>query len=299
MEQKNYLPIILVSGISADQDGMKPMIQMIKEHLSPEVYVKHIVIGLGKITSFYNILDQAAELALAVSDDPKLAHGFNIIAHSQGGLVVRCLIQHYNFPIHNYIALGSPQRGICGIPDDSVCTPLEYIEPYVSSVLYTSLCQAYISFAGYWNDSLKHNEYLEKCSILPYLNNEKEHEKYNQFKDRITRLQNMVLVKSSQEFVVEPAISCHFGFYKQGSTQEVEELYESEIYKHDKLGLKILHKANRLHLKEADCYHTDFESDEKNFIKNVLPFLQLDKDEKLVAAVKREHDNTCYIDITY
>ena len=300
MEQnKKHLPIILVSGICADVNGMDPLIALIKKHVSPNVYVKHPIIGLGKISSFTNVKEQAKELAQDIFNDPELRNGFNLVAHSQGGLLARYYIQRYNKPpVHNYIALGSPQRGVNGIPGDidTVYPSLHLLEEEVSLLLYTVGFQKWLSFAGYWNDSLHHEKYLAECSFLPYLNNEKNHKYFNLFKENLCKLNNMVLIKSSQEYIVEPAESCHFSFYKNGSDTEIEPLFESDIYKNDTLGLKKLHKSNRLHFRHADCLHTDYESDESNFIANVLPFLIEENAAKtLNKKEKKESTSKCIL----
>lgn len=292
-EKSAYLPIVLVAGINADHVNMEPMAELIKKHL-PGVYVKNLQIGLGKITSFWNMHDQAEWLAHALYDDYNLRNGCNIIAHSQGGLTARYFVQRYNYPrVYNYISLGSPQRGIEGIPTniDNQYMWLNLCESYVSNILYLSIFQQCVSFAGYWNDSLRHSEYLDKCSFLPYLNNEKPHEFSDLFKENICKLQNMVLVQAIEEDIVEPADSCHFGFYRKGSMYETEDLFASDIYAHDTLGLKYLYTNNRLHLKEARCNHDTFKSDEQNFVENVLPFLTLDPNTLSVAYVDQETES--------
>jgi len=296
METNKYLPVILVSGISADINGMQPLIDLIKKHTSPDVYVKHPIIGQGKITSFTNTKDQAKALAKYIFNDPELRNGFNLVAHSQGGLLARYFVQRYNNPpVHNYIALGSPQRGVNGIPGDLDAEfPLLHLaEEEASILLYTEAFQKCLSFAGYWNDSLHYEKYLEKCSFLPYLNNEKEHKRFDLFKENICKLHNMILVQSTKENIVEPADSCHFSYYKKGSDTEIEPLFESDIYKNDTLGLKTLHESERLHFRQADCLHTDYESDESNFINNVLPFLKLEK--KAEQAKKNPKKDKGYV----
>lgn len=279
-DQSSYLPVVLVAGIGGDHVDMQPMANLIQKYL-PGVYVKNVEIGLGKITSFWNMHDQAEWLAHELYDDYNLRNGCNIIAHSQGGLTARHFIQRFNYPhVYNYIALGTPQRGIDGLPGnlDTKYIWLNLIEPYVSSILYMPIFQKCVSFAGYWNDSLRHDDYLDLCYFLPYLNNEKAHALCDLFKENICKLQNMVLIKATLEEMIEPVDSCHFSFYKKNSMSKIEDLFASDIYKNDTLGLKQLYESNRLHFKEASCNHDDLKSDEQNFIDNILPFLMLTQD---------------------
>lgn len=278
-QSPSHLPVVLVSGLDDDSVGMIPMANLVKKHV-PGVYVKNVHMGLGKITSFWNMKDQAEWLASSLYNDYNLRNGCNIIAHSQGGLVARYFIQRYNYPrVYNYIALGSPQRGIDAIPSDISLKYkwLNLFDPYLSGILYMSLFQSCVSFAGYWHDSVQVNDYLTKCIFLPYLNNEKPHNFSALFKENISKLQNMVLVQATQEETVEPAASCHFGFYKQGSATEIEDLFASVIYTQDTLGLKQLYENGCLHLREAQCNHAELKTDEHNFVQNILPFLLLDQ----------------------
>ncbi len=294
MEPCPHLPVVVASGVGAGPDGMLPLIALVKKHMTPNVHVVHVN-HQSRITSAEDMFTQGEKIAKALADDPLLANGFNVLAHSQGGLATRYFLQRYNNPpVYNYISLGSPQRGVCGIPSDiDEGHPwIKGAEGHASTLLYTRLAQEHVSFADYWNDSLHHEEYLEKCLFLPYLNNEKNHYQSPLFKENICKLKNMVLVKSAKEYIVEPAISCHFGFYKEGSMTETESLFESDIYKNDTLGLKILHESGRLHFKDADCYHTEYEIDEENFINNVLPFLLANGQEK--SAMEDEEQTQLY-----
>ncbi|PKN03735.1 hypothetical protein CVU75_00675 [Candidatus Dependentiae bacterium HGW-Dependentiae-1] len=269
------LPIVLVHGIMSDDYGMQPTIDYIQKYI-PDVFIKNIKIGLGKSTSFVNMYTQAAWLAKELQNDPNLRHGCNIIAHSQGGLVARYFLERYNNPkVHNYISWGTPQQGVFGTPGtiDNRFTWLNMVEGYMHKFLYSPLIQSYISFAGYWHDTMHHDLYLEKCTFLPYLNNEKEHADRQLFKQNICDLENMVLVASDGDTIIEPVESCHFGFYKQGSTHEIEQLRDSRLFKQDWLGLKTLADSGRLHLLAAHCTHTDYQEDEKNFVENTLPYL--------------------------
>jgi len=269
------LPIVLVHGIMADDHDMAPTISYIHHYL-PDSYVKSVNIGLGSHTSWWNIYQQAEWLAHEIQNDKKLAHGFSMIAHSQGGLLGRYYLERYNNPrVHTYISWGSPQQGVFGMPGnlDGRFTWLNLLENYTYKLLYSSLFQKYVSFASYWHDPLHSTLYLTKCSFLPYLNNEVDHEMAATFKENICSLHAMVLVKSINDTIIEPVESCHFGFYQEGCTNHIVPLEESQLYKEDRLGLKTLAESGRLFLKTATCTHTNFQEDEENFVQNTLPFL--------------------------
>lgn len=270
-----YVPIVLVHGVLSDDYGMAPTEHYIRKHMGEDVYIKNVQLGLGEISSLTSIYHQAEYLRDAIINDPMLKDGFNIIAHSQGGLVARYYLQKHNAPqVFTYISWGSPQQGVFGLPgtyDDRLIW-LDMLESYVYKFIYAKPLQKYIGAASYWHDTLHMEKYLAKSRFLPYVNNEIPHPDAALFKENLCKVKNMVMVMSTKEKIVEPRISCHFGFYKKGSKEEIENLVDSVEYKNDVLGLRTLNESGRLHLLLADCDHAQFQEDEKNFL-NTLPFL--------------------------
>ena len=266
------LPIVL-HGLSHQNQGMEPTIHLIKKHMGQEVYIKNIVPSRMLST----IYDQAEYFRKEVETDSNLRDGFNVICHSHAGLVVRYYIERYNNPpVHNYISYGTPQQGVFGMPGrlDDHFKWLDDLEEQAHHILYSWSFQKYISFASYWHDTVHYDKYLKKASLLPYLNNEIGHEYTELFKYNISKLRNIVLVMSQYEETIEPAISCHFGFYKKGSKSTIEKMENTELYQKDTIGLKTLNERGRLHRRFAQCPHQNLPEDEKNFMENTLPFLQ-------------------------
>ena len=269
------LPIVLVHGLFSNAAAMAPAAQHIEKYL-PGTYVKNIHLGEGRITSLFNMHDQVQWLKEEMEADEQLQGGCIIIAHSQGGLVARYFIEKYNNPrVYVYIAWGTPQAGIFGAPDkiDTYIPWLKILEKCSYRFAYSYLMQRILSFAGYWKDPLNYDKYLQGCNFLPFVNNEIEHADAALFKNNLCSLACMVLVQSTQDEVVVPASSCHFGFHPIGFPQETEDLFDSEWYQSDVLGLKTLAESGRLHLKFAHCAHSALESNRYNFVENTLPYL--------------------------
>ncbi len=292
---QQYTPIVLVHGLTSDDKAMHPTIDYIRKYMGDDVYVTSLEVGNGELTSFSNAHTQIEHLKDEICADPHLKNGFNIVAHSQGGLLSRYYVQKYNNPkVHTLITLGSPHQGIYGLPGtlDARFKWLDYMEAYAHNVLYSWSFQHYVSFAGYWHDTLHYDTYLKYACFLPYANNQILHPQADYFKNNLCSLKNMVLVMSHIEEIVEPRESCHFGFYKPGSKTELQTVFETDIYKNDTLGLKTLHESGRLHLRYADCTHSNFQEDEKNFVDNVLDFLRAHPENSPLNSTPQEQITT-------
>ena len=280
-----YLPVVVVHGILGDEHSMEPTIAYIEKYM-PGTYVRNANIGSGFTTSFWNMFSQLGWLVSEIKNDPALANGFNMIAHSQGGLIARAYVELYNSPaVYNLITWGSPHMGVFGTPGayDNRFTWINYSETIMYQMFYTNYWQNFVSIANYWRDTINYGRYLEKCTFLPYLNNELEHEHAELYKNNLCALTHLVLVQSQADDIIEPLESCHFGFYKIGSASAIQLLLENDWYLQDKLGLKTLNESGRLHLLTAHCTHTDYQTDEDNFVKNTLPFLTASIEQPVVA----------------
>jgi palmitoyl-protein thioesterase len=272
----NPTPVVLVHGIMADEHDMSVLEGYIKEAL-PGVYVHSVNIGAGKWTSFWSLHRQARWLCDEIQSDPKLIGGFNMICHSQGGLLGRYYLERWNNPkVKCYISIASPQRGVFGLPGtlDNRWKILNHFENLSRYLLYRSLIQNHFSVAQLWNDSYHKEQYLTHNNFLPYLNNEIDHEFAAHYRANICSLDNMVLVGSVSDEIVEPLESAHFGYYKEGSKEEYEKYFEWDVYKSDKLGLKELDDTGRLHIRFSNEGHCSAPEDKMSFEKNILPFLK-------------------------
>lgn len=57
------------------------------------------------------------------------------------------------------------------------------------------------------------SDYLKKCRFLPKLNNEKPDERNATYKERFSRLKNLVLIVNEQDNVLIPRETSWFGYY--------------------------------------------------------------------------------------
>ena len=110
--------------LMASAEAMSHTEQWIQEDF-PGIYIHNAEIGNGKRDSLLmNINKQVDELASQLLADPKLQQGFNMVCHSQGGLLCRAYVERYNDPpVYNFMSWAGPQDGVYGVPDFNALCP--------------------------------------------------------------------------------------------------------------------------------------------------------------------------------
>ena len=82
-------------------------------------------------------------------------------------------------------------------------------------------------------------EYLEKATFLPYLNNEKDHPKANRNKKKFEQLNSMYMIRFKRDPIIFPMESAWFGETAPDGT--VLKMEETEIFLANTFGLKTLY----------------------------------------------------------
>ena len=237
----------------------------VREALGPGSYVRCIEIGNGEVDSLIMPMNQQlSQLAAQLQADVRLSRGFNLIGYSQGSLLARGFVQRYGTPrVHTLISWVGPQAGQYGCPDweanwpDLAASTVIAINQLTSAVWYSDASQASLSFSNYWRDPLRLELYRQKSAFLADLNNEAAHPPNRTYAARLEHLEAFVLVASSADTIIVPRESSWFGFYADNSTSEIVPLRQSDLYKHDRLGLRALDRAGKLHFAKVDCRHRE------------------------------------------
>lgn len=237
-------PLVILHGILSSVDDIKP-VQNWFENKLPRIEIYNIEIGNGRTSSVFSSMNwQLDQLCEKIYSIENLRYGFNFIAISQGGLLARGYIEKCNkFPVINLITWGTPHEGIFGLN----------IFPVDIETIYTQYSQEHLSFASYWKDPERFEEYLQFSSYLPYLNNEISHTNFNIYRSRFESLNKFVMIWSKNDGVILPAESAKFSF--------INDLKESRQYKENLIGLRTLNDSKRLFVKEVSCGHTTFKNE--------------------------------------
>jgi len=247
-------------GLFASSEAMSHAQSWIEQDF-PGIYVHNVEIGDGQTDSLIvNMNDQVDLFAQAVQNDARLSKGFNLIGHSQGGLVSRGYVERYNVPpVYNLITWASPHGGQYGIPAFDVPELDKLFSEFLESPdgrLYESV----LSFAAYWKDPYNYTTYLNMSIFLADLNNERDI-KNSTYKSNILSLNTMALEDSTADDIVVPYSSPWFESFALNQSEVVVPLKESAQYLEDWLGLRTLDAAGKLQLFETDCDHQDFPRD--------------------------------------
>ncbi|XP_067934829.1 palmitoyl-protein thioesterase 1-like [Watersipora subatra] len=238
------------------------------------VYVKSLMIGsnVAEDTTngfFMNANDQISMVCDQVKSDPKLKNGYNSVGFSQGGQFLRALAQRCpDPPMFNLISVGGQHQGVYGFPrcPGDNATLCDLARKLLNLGAYVSFVQEHLVQAEYWNDPLNQEEYKKASLFLADINN--ENMKNQTYITNLQKLKNLVMIKFTEDTMVQPKDSEWFGKYEDGSTDKVLSLFETKLYTEDRLGLKSMNETGRLHFLATVGDH--LQVDEAWLIKNVI-----------------------------
>lgn len=261
-------------GIGASASDMDTLVGWLTSSF-PGIYVKNVEIGNGVHDSMWMNMDlQVASFCAQVEADPQLQNGFNLLGYSQGSLITRAYVERCDTKglVHNFITLGGPHEGVFGVPNLYFLIPQALLD-LITAEIYSDFVQKNTSWAGYWKDPFRLKEYSKSVKFLPDINNEGP-AKNPLYRERIARLNNLVLVTSDHDYVIIPRQSNYFEYYKPDNLLLIQELKTAQWYIEDWIGLKSLDEAGRLHFLRANCTHETYPDvqDRAFFMESLLPF---------------------------
>jgi len=245
----------------------------------PGIHVNSLMIGDGIVQDmengfFLNINKQIDLACHRVNEDPLLKDGYNAIGFSQGGLFLRGLAERCpSPPILNLVSVGGPQQGVYGLPkclgeNHRLC---DYVRRLLNYGAYVGWVQRALVQAQYWHDPLAENEYEKKSLFLADINNQGE-VKNASYKENLTKLQKLVLVKFTRDSIVDPKGSEWFSWFEPDSGSELLPMNKTKLYQEDWIGLKALNEAGKLHMLAVDGDHLQLS--EKDFVTIIDDYIK-------------------------
>jgi len=273
-EDAGPVPVVLWHGMGDSAAGMVGIANILEDNI-PGVYVHRIMIGGNLLTDtesgfFRDTNRQIREVCEMIAEDAELAGGYNAIGFSQGGQFLRAVAQRCpSPPMKNLITFGAQHQGVFGFPQcpgemNFFC---DIVRDLLNYGAYVDFVQEILVQAQYWHDPLHFDTYVEKSKFIAEINNEKA-VKNESYAVNLATLENFVLVKHTEDGMVEPRESEHFEFYTPGQSDVILPLRESPIYVEDRIGLKALDEAGRLHFLDVEGDHLQFTR--QWFIDNII-----------------------------
>jgi len=260
-----YLPVVLWHGMGDSCCNPLSMgrISKLVSDTHNGTYVHSIMTGANVFADtaegfFANMNDQLDTVCGKIKADPKLSGGFHAMGFSQGGQFLRALQQRCPaIAMQNLVTFGGQHQGVFGLPKcegsgiiGSLC---EKARQLIDTGAYEYYVQRAVVQAQYWHDPLNEQEYRNSSIFLADIN--QENVVVPSYRDNLANLTNLVLVKFLQDTMVIPRESAWFGFYTPGQDKEITNLQNSTLYTEDRLGLKALDLAGRLHFLSIDADH--------------------------------------------
>jgi len=99
--------------------------------------------------------------------------GFNLICHSQGGLICRGVVTIYgDLDVKTFVSLAGPQMGVDSYESYAKGLPQWEITSFLDGLIYTATAQKHFSFASYYKDMTQYSKYQEESLFLARMNNE-------------------------------------------------------------------------------------------------------------------------------
>ncbi|KAK3863644.1 hypothetical protein Pcinc_030607 [Petrolisthes cinctipes] len=241
-------------------------IKELVEQRIPGIYVRSLMIGANIIADeehgyLGNVNDHVAQVCDKVANDPELQGGYHAMGFSQGGQFLRAVAQRCPHPpVKSLISIGGQHQGVFGLPSCPASATqsrtCEYIRKLLDYGAYNSWIQSGLVQAQYWHDPLHVEEYRNKSIFLADINNEKViNEAY---RTNLKKLETFVMVKFLTDTMVVPQESEWFGFYAPGQDNEVLPLQQTQLYLEDRLGLKEMDGAGKLHFLTQPGGHLAF-----------------------------------------
>ncbi|KAL8064598.1 hypothetical protein ABFX02_01G100700 [Erythranthe guttata] len=271
------LPFILLHGVNNQCSSSQSTlyVKQLSEWSNTTGYC--LEIGNGVQSSWLIPLEkQVEEACKKVKAMKELSKGYNIVGLSQGTLIGRGIIEFCEEapPVNNFISIGGPQAGIASVPHSSVAS-IAAVRAIANNILkagiYSEYAQNQFAPSGYAKIPENIKGYLKSCKFLPKLNNERPNDRNPAYKKRFSSLKNLVLIMSENDTVITPKESSWFGFYEDGSTNNILQPKKTKLYVEDWIGLKTLDKAGRVKFIKVGGTH--IEVSDADMKKYVVPFL--------------------------
>ncbi|CAE7101482.1 unnamed protein product [Rhizoctonia solani] len=272
-------PLVLWHGLgdSAHSAGMTEFAELITE-VHPGIFIYSVSLSDDQSADqkagwFGDVNAQIDIVAAELSTIPQLENGFDAIGFSQGGQFLRAYVERYNNPpIRSLLTFGSQHMGISDLPGCKTGDFLCWLARNTAlRGMYTNYAQTHLVQAQYFRDPRNAHDlksYLTANTFLADINAEIP-DTDKSYKKNLASLDALVLVLFSEDKTVVPKESGWFGSYKAVNLSEpdavddqvIVPIRQQPIYKDDRIGLRTLDKAGKIHFETCEGPHMRISDD--------------------------------------
>eukprot|EP00887_Chlorella_sp_A99_P004235 scaffold15.g4235.t1 len=263
-----YLPIVLWHGMGDSCCAPSSLGRVAKfiKHALPGVFVHSIATGEGESADVWsgflgNANEQVDAACSRLAGMPQLAGGFVALGFSQGGQMLRALVQRCQHllpgKVHTLVTLGAQHQGVmdwpgCTTPSRNVTPSLacRAAEAMLGWGAYVPVVQRHVIQAQYFKDPFHLEEYSSRSIFLADLNVESSAGAASRagaagagaapaggagranslYRENLASLQRLVLFQFDEDDMVVPKESSHFGVYS-ASENRVLSMEETSLYR--------------------------------------------------------------------
>jgi len=268
-----YKPVFLLHGFESNDMQMGDVARCIQLY-HPGTLVINLPIN-NDVRSPRSMWEQTFTIGTIIKNYTKSSmssQGYHFVGHSQGGLILRAILQTHPLDCDTMISMAGVQMGLYGFANLTPELKNLTLEG-VTNVLYTADFQRNFSPANFWHHPnvtryLQGNYYLPILEGLIYSN-------FSQVSDRksnFLRLKKMVALGSPQDLAIVPWESSIFGYYNENL--DVIPYRNQSIYLRDTYGLKSLDERGGLVVRSVlGVNHVQWLACESAVLPYVLPYL--------------------------
>lgn len=262
-EKLNRRPIVMWHGLgdNFNSSGMHK-VSAIFDQIYPDIYIHSIFIDSNPSTDEHKSLfgdanDQVKIACEQLSEDKRLSNGFDAIGFSQGGVLLRGLVERCSsISVNNLITFGSPHMGVLELPlcrndKDWVCKRRNQL---LKRQVWNDNIQRTVLPASYFRDPYQYDKYTLHSHYLADVNNELVDKDDTSYRENLIKLNNFVLITFTQDTTLVPKDSAGFQDVDINTGKTIP-FDETTIYKEDLIGIKYLHEANKLKFLTIDGDH--------------------------------------------
>ncbi|KAF2071940.1 hypothetical protein CYY_006755 [Polysphondylium violaceum] len=210
-----------------------------------------------------------------IANNDNFSQGFHIVAHSQGALLMRSVIEMYGLNVDTFVSLAGVHNGIYGLGPLDQYPWLENLTDFeLTEIFYTPTMQQGFSVANWWNCAVSRDRYLENNVFLPMINQEIENNTIANYKTNFLASikGSLHAFGSPQDGIVTPWNSELFGFFDDQLF--MKSMNETYSYINDSYGLRTLDSQGKLFLYQIDnVKHAEWLSRQDLFEQYVLPLI--------------------------